>query len=101
MVAQILKSKAKSEFRVHSILSSTSSTAITTVASFGVRHAGSALHLINRFVNAASQVAAFSAQARSIRCSTALTASCLLFACSVCIDLSNDVDHFHVPHSMP
>jgi hypothetical protein len=45
-------------------LSSTSSTAITTVTSFGGRHAGSALHLISRFVNAASQAAAFSAQAR-------------------------------------
>src|SRR5258706_10048722 len=36
----------------------------------------------------------FGASASSIRCSTALTASCLLFACSVCVDLSNDVDHF-------
>ncbi len=39
--------KAKSAFPVHSILSLTSSTAITTVTLFGGRHAGSALHLTN------------------------------------------------------
>jgi|SRR5258706_8951722 len=38
--------------------------AITTVTSFGGRHAGSALHLISSFVNAVAQTAAFSAQAR-------------------------------------
>jgi hypothetical protein len=43
---QILKSKAKSEFPVYWNLSSTSSTAITTVTSFGGKHAGPALHLI-------------------------------------------------------
>jgi hypothetical protein len=43
----ILRSKAKSAFPVHSILSLTSSTAITTVTLFGGRHAGLALHLIN------------------------------------------------------
>src|SRR3981081_297887 len=43
------KSKATPVFPIHSILSSTSSTAINTVTSFGGRHAESALHLISCF----------------------------------------------------
>src|ERR1700738_2903963 len=45
--ARTSKSKAKPAFPIHSILSSTSSAAITTVTSFGGRHAESALHLIS------------------------------------------------------
>jgi hypothetical protein len=47
--ARTSKSKAKPVFPIHSILSSTSSTAINTVTSFGGRHAESALHLISCF----------------------------------------------------
>jgi hypothetical protein len=42
-----LQSKAKPAFPIHSILSSMSSAAITTVTSFGGRRAESALHLIS------------------------------------------------------